>query len=89
MIVTSLVAGVHTPLLTVHLNIELVPGVKPVTPLVALLGVVTVPVPLTFVHTPVAGATAAVAFNVAVLTLHKVCAVPALAVGKASIFTCT
>jgi hypothetical protein len=37
---TSLVLGVHTPLLIVHRSVTLDPAVKPVTPLVADVGVV-------------------------------------------------
>ncbi len=46
--------------------------VKPVTPDVALLAVVSVPAPESLVHTPVPTA-GVVAANVAVVALHNVC----------------
>ena len=46
------VLGVQVPLLIVHTKV-FTPVVKPVTPLVGELGVVTVAVPAVTVHTPV------------------------------------
>ena len=67
-ITTSSVAGVHTPFDTVHLKVAVVPAAKPVTVVVALVGVVIVAVPETNVHAPVPteGAVAAIV-NVDVL----------------------
>ena len=50
--VMASVLGVQVPLLIVHTNV-FTPVVKPVTPLVGELGVVTVAVPAVTVHTPV------------------------------------
>ena len=44
--------GVHVPLVIVHTNV-FTPVVKPVTPLVGELGVVTTPVPAVTVQAPV------------------------------------
>ena len=44
--------GVQVPLLIVHTNV-FTPVVKPVTPLVGLVGTVTNPVPAVTVHAPV------------------------------------
>jgi hypothetical protein len=59
--ITSSVAAVQGALVTVHLNVALVPAGTPVTPEVGEDGVVIVAVPLTTVHVPVpaAGAVAA------------------------------
>ena len=46
------VLGVQVPLLIVHTNV-FTPVVKPVTPLVGLVGTVTTPVPAVTVHAPV------------------------------------
>ena len=46
------VLGVQVPLVIVQTNV-LTPVVKPVTPLVGLVGVVTTPVPAVTVQTPV------------------------------------
>ena len=51
MVIAS-VLGVQVPLLIVHTNV-FTPAVKPVTPLVGLVGVVTAPVPAVTVHSPV------------------------------------
>ena len=51
MVIVS-VLGVQVPLLIVHTNV-LTPVVKPVTPLVGLVGVVTAPVPAVTVQSPV------------------------------------
>src|SRR5205809_260431 len=76
--VTSSLDGVQVPLLIVQRN-TLAPYPKPVTPLVGLLGVVTVPLPLTKLHVPVptVGALPAI---VAVLVSQKLWFGPALAV---------
>ena len=50
--VMASVLGVQVPLLIVHTKV-FTPVVKPVTPLVGELGVVTVAVPAVTVHTPV------------------------------------
>ena len=51
MVIAS-VLGVQVPFVIVHTNV-LTPVVKPVTPLVGLVGVVTDPVPAVTVHSPV------------------------------------
>ena len=51
MVMASLL-GAHVPLVMVHTNV-FTPVVNPVTPLVGLLGVVTVAVPAVTVHAPV------------------------------------
>ena len=51
MVIASVLGG-QVPLLIVHTNV-FTPVVKPVTPLVGELGVVTVAVPAVTVHTPV------------------------------------
>ena len=66
---TSSVLDVHVPLVTVHLNVDEAPGVKPVTPEVGLVGLVTVPVPETTVQAPVP-IVGAVAASVAVVASH-------------------
>ena len=52
LIVIASVLGVQVPLLIVHTNV-FTPVVKPVTPLVGFVGVVTVAVPAVTVQTPV------------------------------------
>ena len=52
LMVIASVLGVHVPLVIVHTNV-FTPVVKPVTPLVGELGVVTTPVPAVTVHVPV------------------------------------
>ena len=52
LMVMASVLGVQVPLLIVHTNV-FTPVVKPVTPLVGELGVVTAPVPAVTVHNPV------------------------------------
>jgi hypothetical protein len=69
----------HAPFVTVHWNVEAAPTVKPVTPEVALLGVVATPVPDVVVHAPVPG-DGLLPAKVAVVVLHMVCAVPAFEV---------
>ena len=66
---TSSELAVQVPFVTVHLNVEEAPGVKPSTAEVGLLGLVIVPVPETNVQTPVP-IVGAVAANVAEVTLH-------------------
>ena len=51
MVIAS-VLGVQVPLVIVHTNV-FTPVVKPVTPLVGLVGVVTAPVPVVTVQSPV------------------------------------
>ena len=51
MVIAS-VLGVQVPLLIVHVKV-FTPVLKPVTPLVGLVGVVTTPVPAVTVHAPV------------------------------------
>ncbi len=70
LMVTSSVDAAQAGLLIVHRNVTLLPIVKPVNPLVGLLGLVIVAVPDVTVHTPVpiAGVFPA---RVAVVTLHK------------------
>ena len=72
-IVTVEGAAVHVPFVTVRVKV-FAPTAKPVTPDVGELGVVIV-APDEVVHTPVP--TVVVAFKLAVVTLHKFCAVPA------------
>ena len=62
--VISSVLGVQVPLVIVQVKV-FIPVVIPVTPLVGLVGVVTVPVPAVTVHTPVP-TTAVLAFKVAI-----------------------
>jgi len=52
-ITTSSVDDAQEPLLIVHLNVTLVPAVKPVTPVVDNVAVVIVAAPLTTLHMPV------------------------------------
>jgi hypothetical protein len=87
--VTSLVEGVHAPLEIVHLNIEEVPMVSPVTPEFGEEGVVTEAEPDTTDHAPVPepGVLAAI---VVVVVLHSVWFVPAfdaVGVGELTIIT--
>ena len=51
--ITSSMLGVHTPLVMVQRKVALLPTGTPVTPLLALVGVVIVAVPDTNVHKPV------------------------------------
>ena len=69
--------GVHVPLVIVQVNV-FTPVVKPVTPLVGLVGVVTTPVPAVTVHAPVP-TVGVFAANVAVLE-QIVWSMPALLV---------
>ena len=66
-------------MVTVHLKTDALPTVSPETPDEALEMVVTTPVPEVVVHAPVPGEGLLPA-KVAVVALHNVCAVPALAV---------
>jgi hypothetical protein len=66
---TSSVVGVHVPLLTVHLNVAVVPTGTPVTGLVAEDDVVMLAVPPTTLHAPVP-VPGAVAPNVKLPLLH-------------------
>lgn len=89
MIIISSVLTVQAPLLIVHRKVTLVPAVKPVNPVVALLLVVITPLPLTTLHAPmpVVGVLAVI---VAVVTLHTDWSAPAEdAVGGAAISNCT
>ena len=70
LMVTSSLLLPQPPLLMVHLNVTLLPIVRPVTVLVSDDGVVIVPVPLTTVHTPVP-TVAVLPASVVVVTLHK------------------
>ena len=75
LIVTVDVAAAQAPLVTVQVNTEDAPTVKPVTPEVGLFGVVIDPVPEVNDHTPFP--TVVLAFKLAVVALHNVCVVPA------------
>jgi hypothetical protein len=78
LIVTSLVEGGQTPLLIVHLNTELLPIVKPVTPEVGEAGVVTEAEPDTTDQAPVPTVGVFPA-SVAVVVLQRFWLGPALA----------
>ena len=83
---TSLVLGVHVPLVIVHLSVTLNPAVKPVTPLVGEDGVVmTAPLAApTMLHAPVP-TVAVLPANVKLPLLHWLIADPALdTVGRGS-----
>jgi hypothetical protein len=69
--------ALHAPFVTVHWNVVAAPNVNPVTPEVALLAVVAVPVPAVVVQAPVPRL-GTVAAKVVVVTLQTLCAVPAL-----------
>lgn len=69
-ITTSSVEFAQLPLLIVQRSVAVPPMVKPVTPLVDKVGVVTVAVPLTTLHAPVP-VVGALPAKVAVVTLHK------------------
>lgn len=88
MIVTLLML-VQAPLVMVHLKVALVPTTNPVTPDTGSDGVVIVAVPDTTLHAPIP-VTAVFPAKVVVVTLHKFCAAPALAVvGGAAILMMT
>ena len=70
---TTSEASEQAPFVTVHVNVAELPIVNPVTPDVALEGVVNNPVPDAFVQVPVP-----VADNEAVVTLHNAWSTPAL-----------
>ena len=73
----SSVLGVHVPLVMVQVKV-FTPVVKPVTPLVGLVGVVTTPVPAVTVHKPVP--TAGVFAAKVAVGLQMVWSMPALLV---------
>lgn len=77
----------HGPLFKVHWN-TLVPMDKPLTPLVGLPALLKVPVPLTTVHVPVAGAIGELPASVAVAA-HTFWSGPAFAFGLAGLNTVT
>ena len=70
LIITSSLELAQAPLLMVHLNVTLLPIVKPVMVLVGELAVVIVAVPATTVHAPVP-VVAVLPAKVAVVTLHR------------------
>ena len=79
MMVTLLLVDGHTPLEIVQVKMEAAPGVNPVTPELKRAGVVITAEPETTVHNPVPGAGLLPA-NVVVVTLHRFCPAPALAI---------
>jgi hypothetical protein len=83
-IVTLLLVEAHTPLEIVHRRVEDPPIVKPVTPELKRVGVVTTALPEVTVHAPVPGAGLLPA-RVVVVTLHRFCAAPALAAGAGEV----
>lgn len=81
--------GEQVLLLTVQRNVLVAPGVKPVTFVVAALGLLIVPPPETTVHIPVPTA-GVVALRVTVVMPHNVWSAPALDVeGDGSIVITT
>jgi hypothetical protein len=84
LIVTLLLVEAHTPLEMVHRRTEEAPGVRPVTPELNSVGVVTTADPEVTVHAPVPGAGLLPA-KVVVVTLHRFCAAPALAAGAGEV----
>ncbi len=70
-VMVTLVFALQAPFVTVHVNVEDAPTVKPVTPDVLLEGVVAVPVPEVVVQAPVP-TEGAVAAKVAVVKLQTV-----------------
>ncbi len=70
LITTSSVVAVHVPLLIVHCNVVLVPGVKPLMAEVSELGDAMVAVPLTTLHVPIP-TPAELALMFVVVTLHR------------------
>src|SRR5690606_20386276 len=81
MVTSSDVAGTQAPLEMVQRNV-LVPTPRPLTVVVGLLGLAKVPLPATTVHSPLAGAMAALAANVVeVVGVQRLWSGPALAAG--------
>lgn len=71
MITTSSVELVQLPLLIVHLNVALVPAIKPVNVVLGEFKLVIVALPATTLHVPIP-TIGAFADRVAVVILHKV-----------------